>query len=273
MVGQTDIQAPLAGRVALVTGAARGIGAAIARRFAQAGAAVMLTDVLEDPLRETAGSLSAEGLRVAWCVHDVCDDSAWGHATAKTVECLGGLDILVNNAGIFESGAIPDFSIDRLRRLLDVNVTGLYLGMQHAIRAMRPEGVVGHGGCVLNVSSIAATTARPGVSAYGASKAAVERMTKIAAVEAGRLGWGIRFNCLYPGVIETDMGDKLLSQQVTHHLHGSVEMAKAGIRERTPLGRLGTVADIAEAALYLCSDAAAFITGGGLTVDGGVALN
>lgn len=272
MLDHAEPQHPLAGRVALVTGAARGIGAAIAKRFAQAGAMVMMSDLSEDPLRDVAESIRKDGLRAEWCLHDVCDEAGWDHVIATTIQSCGGLDILVNNAGIFESGAMPEFPVDRLRRMLDVNVIGLYLGMQHAVRAMRPGGAAGHGGCVLNLSSMAAITARPSVSAYAATKAAVERMTKVAAVEAGHYGWGVRFNCLYPGVIETDMGDKLLGQQVANGLQRSVDTAKAGIRERTPLGRMGTVDDVAEAALYLCSDASSFITGTGLVVDGGIAL-
>jgi NAD(P)-dependent dehydrogenase (short-subunit alcohol dehydrogenase family) len=262
----------LEAKVALVTGAARGIGADIARAFSDAGAAVMITDVLADEGEKTAASIREAGGKAAFLAHDVRDEAAWEAAVTGTVAKFGGLDILVNNAGIEETGVLAEFELDDFRRLFDINVTGLFLGTKHAMRAMRPDGAAGRGGVILNLSSMAAVRSEPCFGPYGATKSAVDKLTKVAAVEAGKLGWGIRVNCLYPGIIATDMQTKLQQDLLDLGFYPDAESLAADLLARTPLGRVGTVQDVTSAALYLCSDAASFITGAGIPVDGGMAL-
>jgi 3alpha(or 20beta)-hydroxysteroid dehydrogenase len=156
--------------------------------------------------------------------------------------------------------------------MLDVNIMGTALGMKHAFRSMRPGGVAGHGGAVVNVSSVAATIAFPAIAGYSATKSAVDRLTRVGAMEAGKLGYGVRVNCVYPGLVPTDMGMKLAGDVVTAGLFASPDAAVAAIVDQTPLGRLGTVNDIADAVVFLCSDASRFVTGAGLPVDGGMGM-
>lgn len=262
----------LDGKVALVTGGARGIGADIARAFAAAGASVMITDILATLGAATAGEIRGAGGRAGFLGHDVRDEQAWQSVIDATVREFGGLTTLVNNAGIEETGPLAEFDVDAFRRLFDINVTGLFLGMKHAMRAMRPGGAAGKGGTILNLSSVAALRAEPCFGAYGATKSAVERLTRVGAAEAGKLGWNIRVNCLYPGIIETAMQDKLQNDMVQLGFFPNVQAVQEALVTRTPLGRVGTVADVTQAALYLSSDAASFITGVGLSVDGGLAL-
>jgi len=262
----------LDGKIALVTGGARGIGADIARAFAAAGAAVTITDIRATEGRATAERIRKTGGRASFLEHDVRDEQAWQSVMDATVQEFGGLTTLVNNAGIEETGPLAEFDIDAFRRLFDINVTGLFLGMKHAMRAMRPGGSAGKGGSILNLSSLAALRAEPCFGGYGATKSAVDRLTKVGAVEAGKLGWNIRVNCLYPGIIETAMQDKLQNDMVKLGFFPSVEAVQETLIARTPLGRVGKVADVTQAALYLSSDAASFITGVGLSVDGGLAI-
>ena len=262
----------LKGRKALVTGGARGLGAGMAKALSEAGAHVMLADVLVDAGRETARQLSASGAKVGFVELDVTDDAQWAKAVEATVAELGGFDILVNNAGIEVTALVVDIDAAELRKMLDVNVVGSALGMKHAFRAMRPGGSAGQGGAVVNVASVAATIAFPAIAGYSASKSAIARLTRVGAMESGKLGYGVRVNCVYPGLVPTDMGMKLAGDVVAAGLFASPEAAVGAIVEQTPMGRLGTVEDMADAVAFLCSDAARFITGAGLPVDGGMGM-
>lgn len=265
-------QFDLTGRKALVTGAARGIGLGIAQALAKAGAAVMIGDVLEEPGREAAQSLNKSGARAGFVPLDVTQDDAWAGAVAATVEAFGGFDLLVNNAGIEITSLVVDVKAEDLRRMFDVNAVGTLLGLKHAFRAMRPGGAAGQGGSVVNIASVAATIAFPAIAGYSATKSAVDRMTRIAANESGKLGYGVRVNCVYPGLVPTTMGMQLANDIVAAGLAPSVEAAVADVVGQTPLGRLGEVADMADAVAFLSSDAARFITGIGLPVDGGMGM-
>ena len=255
----------LNGRKALVTGAANGIGAAIAAALARAGAAVTVTDVAEEQGRATAASLGGHFARL-----DVTEEADWETAVAAAIRAMGGLDIVVNNAGIEISSLAIDADPRDLRRMLDVNVVGTALGIKHGFRAMKPGGAAGQGGAIVNIASVAATIPFPGISGYSATKSAVDRMTLVAAIEAGKLGYGVRVNCLYPGLVPTAMGSKLAVDMAALGLWPSAEAAVGDVIGLTPLGRLGEVADMADATVFLCSDAARFITGIGLPVDGGM---
>jgi NAD(P)-dependent dehydrogenase (short-subunit alcohol dehydrogenase family) len=260
----------LAGRKALVTGGARGIGAAIAEALSKAGAAVVIADLLDDLGRQTAGRLAGGGAKAGFVHLDVTDEPQWERAVPSVIQQIGGFDILINNAGIEVSALIADIEIEDLRRMLDVNIVGTLLGMKHAFRAMRPGGAAGKGGSIVNISSVAATIAFPAIAGYSGTKSAVDRMTRVAAVEAGKLGYGVRVNCIYPGLIPTEMGVKLAQDVVSLGLFPNVDAAIANVVGLTPLGRLAEVQDVADAAVFLASDASKFITGSGIPVEGGM---
>jgi NAD(P)-dependent dehydrogenase (short-subunit alcohol dehydrogenase family) len=165
--------------------------------------------------------------------------------------------------------------------MLEVNVLGTALGIKHGFRAMRPGGIGsvsadgaagGAGGTIVNVSSVAATIAFPGIAGYSATKSAVDRLTKVAAMESGRLGYGVRVNCVYPGLVPTEMGNQLAVDCASIGLFPSPQEAAGAVIGLTPLGRLGEVPDIADAVVFLASDGARFITGAGLAVDGGMGM-
>ncbi|OXM68071.1 SDR family NAD(P)-dependent oxidoreductase [Amycolatopsis vastitatis] len=262
----------LSGRAALVTGGARGLGAGMAEALAKAGAAVVIADIREDLGRATADALKQTGATAAFVPLDVTDDAAWEQAVTATIAELGGLDIVVNNAGIELSGLVADLDPADVRRMLDVNVLGTALGLKHAFRAMRPGGPAGNGGAVVNIASVAATIAFPGIAGYSATKSAVDRLTRVAAMEAGKLGYSVRVNCVYPGLVPTEMGNQLAGDVVRLGLFPSVEDAIGAVVGQTPAGRLGEVTDMADAVVFLASDAARFVTGAGLPVDGGMGM-
>jgi NAD(P)-dependent dehydrogenase (short-subunit alcohol dehydrogenase family) len=262
----------LTGRKALVTGGARGLGAGMAEALARAGAAVVIGDVREDLGKATADALRQSGAVAEFVPLDVTSDASWEQAITQAVSALDGLDILVNNAGIEISSLVIDLEATDLRRMLEVNVLGTALGIKHAFRAMRPGGPAGQGGAVINIASVAATIAFPGIAGYSATKSGVDRLTRVAAMESGKLGYGVRVNCVYPGLVATEMGMQLASDCVTLGLFPSVEEAVGGVVGQTPLGRLGEVPDMADAVVFLASDGARFITGAGLPVDGGMGM-
>jgi 3alpha(or 20beta)-hydroxysteroid dehydrogenase len=202
----------------------------------------------------------------------VTNDASWELVIADTIAELGGLDILVNNAGVEITQLVVDLDPDEIRRMLEVNILGTSLGIKHAFRAMRPGSTAGRGGAVVNIASVAATIAFPGIAVYSATKSAVDRLTRVAAMESGKLGYGVRVNCVYPGLVPTEMGNQLAQDVVTLGLFPSVEEAVGTVVGLTPQGRLGEVADIADAVVFLASDASRFITGAGLPVDGGMGM-
>jgi NAD(P)-dependent dehydrogenase (short-subunit alcohol dehydrogenase family) len=262
----------LTGRKALVTGGARGLGAGMAEALAKAGAAVMIGDILVDAGRATVSTLQASGAKAGFVMLDVTDDASWEKAVSTTVAELGGFDILINNAGIEITSLVINIEAADARRMCEVNIVGSALGMKHAFRAMQPNGRAGKGGAIVNIASVAATIAFPGIAGYSATKSGVDRMTRVAAMESGKLGYGVRVNCIYPGLVPTDMGMQLAGDVVTAGLFPSPEAAVGAVIGETPLGRLGEVSDMADAVVFLCSDAARFITGAGLPVDGGMGM-
>ncbi len=262
----------LSGRSALVTGGARGIGAAIVTALANAGASVMIADILKERGRETAAALSQSGAKSDFVTLDVAADEQWAAAIETTVAKLGGLDILINNAGVEITSLVVDLKAADIRKMCDVNILGVGLGMKHAFRAMRPGGLAGKGGAVVNVASVAATIAFPAISIYSGTKSAVDRLTRVAAMEAGKLGYGVRVNCVYPGLIATDMGIQLATDIVAVGLAPDMGAAVQSVVDQTPLGRLAEVSEVADAIVFLCSKDARFITGAGLPVDGGMGM-
>jgi NAD(P)-dependent dehydrogenase (short-subunit alcohol dehydrogenase family) len=272
----------LTGRKALVTGGARGLGEGMARALARAGAAVVIADIREDLGKATAESLRQSGAVAEFVPLDVTSEDSWVQAVPQAVGHLGGLDILVNNAGIEITSLLVDIDPADIRRMLEVNVLGTALGIKHGLRAMRPGGAGNAPGggsgsarrdnAIVNVSSVAATIAFPGIAGYSATKSAVDRLTRVAAAESGRLGYRVRVNCVYPGLVPTEMGNQLAVDCAAIGLFPSPQDAAAAVAGLTPLGRLGEVPDIADAVVFLASDGARFITGAGLPVDGGMGM-
>jgi NAD(P)-dependent dehydrogenase (short-subunit alcohol dehydrogenase family) len=237
----------LAGKVALVTGAARGIGRAITELFAAEGATIIAADVLEgDGLRHDA---------VTWRRLDVTDADAWASLGADLAGEHGRLDVLVNNAGVVGAyEPIDEIDLEAWHRIIAVNQTGTFLGMRTAIPLMRRAG----GGSIVNVSSMWGIVGAPGVAAYQASKGAVRTMTKNAAVTYAREG--IRANSIHPGIIDTPLvraQDAALTQDLV---------------DDVPLGRIGTARDVAYGALFLASDESSYVTGLELVIDGGYTI-
>ncbi|WP_072690355.1 SDR family NAD(P)-dependent oxidoreductase [Rhodococcus marinonascens] len=262
----------LSGKSALVTGGAQGLGEGFAFALAEAGADVVISDIQDDLGKQTANRLAKVGQRTGFVHHDVTVEDDWRNAVATTIDLLGGFDVLVNNAGIEITGLLTAFDPDDWRRMFDINVVGMGLGVKHAFAAMSPSGPAGSGGVVINVSSVAATIAHPALAGYSASKSAVDRLTRVAARESGIFGYGVRVNCIYPGLVPTEMGTRLAGDIVTVGLAETVELAVRGVVEQTPSGRLGEVADMASAVVFLASDAAQFINGAGIPVDGGMGM-
>ena len=244
----------LEGRNAFVTGASRGIGRAIALAFADAGANVALVSRSEDALEETAREVESRGRKAVTLVADVGDADAVAAAVERAGEAFGGLDVVVNNAGAapFRSD-VAETRIDGFEKYLRVN----FLSAVYVLQAAAPRLIESGRGCVLNVASVGGLSAAPGVGYYGAAKAALVNLTKTLAVEWGERG--VRVNALAPGWVETDMNTLLREDAASR------ERMLSGIAMR----RFGTPEEVASAAVFLCSDAASYITGEVLVVDGG----
>lgn len=254
------------GKVALVTGGARGLGAVIAATLVEAGAKVVVTDVLSDEGAQTVARLGGNALFVRL---DVTQEAEWEAAIATALKRFGRLDILVNNAGIEITRLFADITLEEFNKTMSVNSTGTFLGIKHAIRTMRPGGASGHGGSIVNVSSVSGLMGSVGLGSYCASKGSVRLMTKAAAVECARLNYGIRVNSVHPAVVKTDMGNMLINDYVKLGLFPNAEAAEKAFANAQPLG-LGLPQDVASGVCYLASDAARWTTGTELVLDGGL---
>lgn len=266
----SDSKNSLQGKVALVTGAAGGIGSACVHTLAGAGAKVMATDVDGKACEAVAFSLHAHDLDVTSMQQDVCDESRWEEVIDVTVRDLGGLDIVVNNAGVYQGGTLESNSLEQVNRVHRINVDSIFLGMKYAVRAMKPEGPAGQGGSIINLSSVAGLVGVPGHTAYGSSKGAVRLYSKHAAVEFGALGYGIRVNSVHPGLIDTEMGAAVFQDFVDIGMVATIEEAREYVLGLTALGRLGSAEDVADMVLFLSSDASSYVTGAEFVVDGGL---
>lgn len=247
----------LAGKVALVTGAASGIGAACARAFAAEGAKVMVTDIQEAKGRAVAAEVAG-----GFVAHDVASEADWDRAVAETLAAHGRLDILVNNAGVFASGAIEDTTLEAWNRVLAVNLTGTMLGCQRGVWAMKANPG-GPSGSIINVSSITGYIGLASGAAYTASKGGVRLLTKSVAVHCARAYRTIRCNSLHPGTIDTPMN------QAAFEASGDPEGMRALFSGLQPVGRMATAEEMAACALFLASDESSFVTGAELLADGG----
>lgn len=260
-----------AGTRALITGGAKGLGLRQAQEIASGGGAVVLADIDEGAGAAAAAALADDGYDAHFVRLDVTDDSSWESAMRQASERLGGVTALVNNAGIEISDLLIDLDPEGMRKVLDVNVLGTALGIKHAFRAMHPEQG-GNGGAIVNIASVAATIAFPGIAAYSASKSAIERLTKVAAAESGRLGYGVRVNTVCPGLVPNAMGGQLAVDMERLGLFGSVDEAVGAVIALTPSGRLATEGDIAKGVAFLLSADAEFINGVTLSIDGAMGM-
>ena len=243
----------LAGKVALITGGAHGMGEAEARVFAREGAKVLIGDVREADGRQVAAGIAAAGGEARFVRLDVTSEADWRAAVAAAVDAFGKLDVLVNNAGV--SGSDPDTMSTALwDTLMAVNARGVFLGMKHGVPALQRAG----GGSIVNISSISGFVGQPFIHmGYNASKAAVRVMTKSAAVQYARDG--IRVNSVHPGFMPP-----MLTSKTTADPARRAEMLKG-----VPMGRAGRPEEVAYAVLFLASDEASYVTGTELVVDGG----
>lgn len=243
----------LENKVALITGAASGMGESTARVFAREGAKLMLTDVLYEEGEEVAASIRANGGEAMFLHHDVTQEADWQKAIAATLQRYGALDIVVNNAGI--SGGLPDrLDVDAFDRLMAVNARGTFLGMKVAIEHMQRAG----GGSIVNVSSISGIVGQDFVHmGYNGAKGASRTMTKSAAVQFGPAG--IRVNSVHPGIMPPMRTSQTSADPAI----------RARVLEGMPLRRAGRIEEVAHAVLFLASDEASYITGAELVVDGG----
>ncbi|MFI6028352.1 glucose 1-dehydrogenase [Amycolatopsis magusensis] len=241
----------LEGKVALITGAARGQGAAAARRFVAEGARVVAADIVDE-----LGEKLADELGDA-CVYqhlDVTDEAAWPVATARAAEAFGKLDVVVNNAGVLFFSALEQTKLADYERVIRVNQIGTFLGMRAAVGPLTEAG----GGSIVNVSSVEGLAGMPYLTAYTASKFAIRGMTKVAALELGDRG--IRVNSVHPGAVDTQM--------VTDALGGApVDLAFVG--KKVALGRVGSADEIAALVAFLASDDSSYCTGSEFVADGG----
>jgi len=260
----------MTGKVALVTGAGSGIGAACVKMLAELGADVLATDINAEAVNKLADELKAEGLSVVGFEHDVASESDWNKASKTIIEKFGHWDVLVNNAGSYIGGLLVDNKLEDINRLNQINSASIFLGMKAAAQVMKPGGASGRGGAIVNMSSVAALIGLPGHSAYGATKGAVRSYSRHAAVEFAALEFGIRVNSLHPGLIETAMGAMVFEDFMEIGMAANEEEAIGIAMSMTPLKRLGTVEDVAKAVVFLASDASSFMTGAELVVDGGV---
>ena len=242
----------LEGKVAIITGAAGGIGAAAARAFAAEGALLLLTDADAEGVEQLAAEL---GDRAGARLHDVTSEHDWAAVAARALHAHGRIDILVNNAGVFLAASLTQTSLEDFRRVLDVNTIGVFLGMRAVAPAMSERGT----GSIINVSSVAGLMGTPSLTAYAASKWAVRGMTKVAAKELARSG--VRVTSVHPGQIDTDMN--------TRQREASPERMDKLIRA-IPMRRIGAPEEVAQGLLYLASDESAYTTGTELVLDGGV---
>lgn len=240
----------LDGKVALISGAARGMGEAEARMFIAEGACVLVADVLEEAGQRLAAGL---GDRARYCNLDVRSETSWAQAVDTAARTFGKLDILVNNAGIIAWQPIGDMTLDTYRSIIEVNQVGCWLGMKAALPAMRHAGA----GAIVNISSLAGRVGMHGGSAYVASKHAVLGMTKCAAIEFGP--YNIRVNAVLPGAIETPMSGK--------------RTPDADPCLKLPIARIGKAEEVARMVTFLASDDAAYCTGAEFMIDGGMSLD
>lgn len=244
-------------KVALVTGGSSGIGRETCKVLASEGAKILVADLNESGGAQTVASIATD----ARFQHlDVTDEASWERGIATALDTYGALDILVNSAGIGFSGDFEDTSLEAWNALMNVNLTGVFLGCKHAVQAMKKAG---RGGSIINLSSVAGLVGGEDIAAYSASKGGVTMLTKSVALSCAGRGFNIRCNSVHPTYVDTEMLDPIAE------LFGGRDAMRAGMAQSVPMGRLATPRDIADAILFLASDESSLMTGSAMVVDGG----
>lgn len=247
------------GKSAIVTGGALGIGRACALKFAEEGALVAVTDVDADNGVLVVEEIRRSGGDAIFVRHDVADESAWEQVMRTVIERYDKLDVLVNNAGVALAKDVEHTTLEEWRRLMSINLDGVFLGTKHAVQNMKAT----RRGSIINMSSIEGLIGDPGLAAYNASKGGVRLLTKSAALYCAKAGYNIRVNSVHPGYIWTPMVENYLKAS------GSVEEGRKMLDALHPIGHIGEPDDIAYGVLYLASDESKFVTGTELVIDGG----
>ncbi|MCG8691638.1 MAG: SDR family oxidoreductase [Minwuiales bacterium] len=246
----------VAGKVALVTGGASGLGRESAILFAREGAKVAITDINDEAGRRVAEEIGEAAIFIH---HDVTSEQQWIEAIETTVTRFGGLNILVNSAGIGLGKSVEDIELEEWRRVHAIDLDGVFLGCKHAIPAMAKSG----GGSIVNISSIAGIIAGHNMAAYNSAKAGVRHLSKSVALHCARKGYNIRCNSVHPTFIDTPILDR-------HKEKFGADEALAKLGRQVPLGRVGRPDEVAYGILYLASDESSFTTGSELVMDGGI---
>lgn len=257
----------VAGKVALITGGASGIGRGCAEVLAREGALVVVTDIQDAKGEETIAAIGKAGGRAAYVHHDATNEAHWRNVVASVERDHQRLDILVNNAGIaIGSPSITDMSLEDWRKQQAVNVDGVFLGIKHVLPAMRRAG---HGGSIINMSSVAGLKGSPALAGYCATKGAVRLLTKAVALECANARDGVRVNSVHPGIIETPIWLSIASMSPGVNAPPDLD---AMSQTAVPLGVKGVPEDIANGVLWLASEESRYVTGAELVIDGGITL-
>ena len=260
-MGEGDnVAGRVAGKVALISGAATGLGQSMAVRLSAEGARVAVADIDTARGNDVVAEIQSAGGEAVFVSLDVTNEEAWRAAVAAVESAYGRLDILVNNAGIAIAESVDKMSLKDWRAVMAVNIDGVFLGTKHAVAAMRRAG----GGSIINISSILGLTGEEKLSAYCASKGAVRLFTKAVALECARDGSAIRVNSIHPGYIHTAMMEDTCRRD-----YGDIRTGLAELGKLHPIGRVGEPEEIAAGVLYLASDESKFVTGSELAIDGG----
>ena len=246
----------VSGKVALVTGAASGIGKAVAMMLAREGAHVAATDIDSEGGAATVAAIGGDARFIA---HDVTDEDTWRAAIEDAVGAYGGLHILVNSAGIGFASNIEETTLEDWRRVHAVDLDSVFLGCKHAVAAIADAG----GGSIVNISSISGIIAGHNLGAYNSAKAGVRLLTKSVALHCARKGYNVRCNSVHPAFVDTPILDSILKR-------AGREEGLAKLSRQVPLGRVGSPDDVAYGVLYLASDESGFVTGSELIIDGGI---
>ncbi|MEX0941996.1 MAG: glucose 1-dehydrogenase [Pseudomonadales bacterium] len=248
------------GKVALVTGAAMGIGRACAERLAAEGATVVITDIADDAGKRVAGHINTSGGKALFLHHDVTSEQQWQSVLSSLIAQCQRLDILVNNAGIAIAKPITEMSLADFQLQNRINLDGVFLGLKHCIPIIAKQG----GGSIINLSSVAGLKAAPGLSAYAMTKGGVRLLSKSVAKECANSGNNIRVNSIHPGIIETAIWDKM--GLVVESGANQTDIAAIAANS-VPGGKLGKPSDIANGVVFLASEASAYINGSELVID------
>ena len=259
------------GKTVLISGGARGIGAETARLMCREGAKVIIGDILEDIGSGLVTSIQAEGHDARFVRLDVTKPEDWDAAVSLATAEFGQLDVLVNNAGIFLGVDFEEATMEDWTRISAINMGGVFLGAKHCASALKAAGANSeHGSAIVNLSSIAGLVGAPLDPLYSMTKGGVSIFTKSLALDFARKNARIRVNSVHPGVIDTEMGQQTIDILGERYTGGDMERARKASVGRHPIGRLGTVTDIAKAIMYLASDDASFVTGSNMVIDGGL---